>query len=110
MNHDLPKGNTSMLVLSVLSEKEMYGYQIIQELQVRSDNVFSLKEGTLYPLLHSMEKSKFLETFWEQTESGRKRKYYRITKLGRKELASQLAQWDTFSEAVHKVVTSVCKA
>lgn len=68
MNHDLPKGNTSMLVLSVLSEKEMYGYQIIQELQVRSDNVFSLKEGTLYPLLHSMEKSKFLETFWEQTE------------------------------------------
>ena len=108
MGNELQKGNTSMLVLSILCDKEMYGYQIIQELQARSDNVFSLKEGTLYPLLHSMEKAKFLDTFWEQTETGRKRKYYRITKLGKKELASQLDQWDIYSNAVHKVVTSIC--
>ena len=108
MGNELQKGNTSMLVLSILCDKEMYGYQIIQELQARSDNVFSLKEGTLYPLLHSMEKAKLLDTFWEQTETGRKRTYYRITKLGKKELASQLDQWDIYSNAVHKVVTSIC--
>lgn len=107
MNKELSKGSTGMLVLSILSEKEMYGYQIIQELQARSDNVFALKEGTLYPLLHTLEKNKLLESFWENTAAGRKRKYYRITPSGRQELTTQLEDWNTFSEAVQKVVHGV---
>ena len=61
VNKELVKGSTSMLVLGVLEEKEMYGYQIIKELEQRSETVFSLKEGTLYPILHVLEQDGFLE-------------------------------------------------
>ena len=60
VNKELVKGSTSMLVLGVLEEKEMYGYQIIKELEQRSETVFSLKEGTLYPILHVLEQDGFL--------------------------------------------------
>mgnify|MGYP000125693626 CR=1 FL=1 len=59
VNKELVKGSTSMLVLGVLEEKEMYGYQIIKELEQRSETVFSLKEGTLYPILHVLEQDGF---------------------------------------------------
>ena len=84
VNKELVKGSTSMLVLGVLEEKEMYGYQIIKELEQRSETVFSLKEGTLYPILHVLEQDGFLEAYWEDTSSARKRRFYRITKKGRK--------------------------
>ena len=61
VNKELVKGSTSMLVLGVLEEKEMYGYQIIKELEQRSETVLSLKEGTLYPILHVLEQDGFLE-------------------------------------------------
>lgn len=80
VNKELVKGSTSMLVLGVLEEKEMYGYQIIKELEQRSETVFSLKEGTLYPILHVLEQDGFLEAYWEDTSSARKRRFYRITK------------------------------
>ena len=63
VNKELVKGSTSMLVLGVLEEKEMYGYQIIKELEQRSETVFSLKEGTLYPILHVLEQDGFLEAY-----------------------------------------------
>ena len=66
VNKELVKGSTSMLVLGVLEEKEMYGYQIIKELEQRSETVFSLKEGTLYPILHVLEQDGFLEAYWEE--------------------------------------------
>lgn len=69
VNKELVKGSTSMLVLGVLEEKEMYGYQIIKELEQRSETVFSLKEGTLYPILHVLEQDGFLEAYWEDTSS-----------------------------------------
>ena len=80
VNKELVKESTSMLVLGVLEEKEMYGYQIIKELEQRSETVFSLKEGTLYPILHVLEQDGFLEAYWEDTSSARKRRFYRITK------------------------------
>ena len=80
VNKELVKGSTSMLVLGVLEEKEMYGYQIIKELEQRSETVFSLKEGTLYPILHVLEQDGFLEAYWEDTSSARKRRFYRIKK------------------------------
>ena len=67
VNKELVKGSTSMLVLGVLEEKEMYGYQIIKELEQRSETVFALKEGTLYPILHVLEQDGFLEAYWEDT-------------------------------------------
>lgn len=93
-----------MLVLSVLNNGEMYGYQIIKELETLSDSTFKLNEGTLYPILHSLENEKYLESKWEDTDSMRKRKYYRITKKGEEELRERTAEWKVFSFAVGKVL------
>ena len=104
VNKELVKGSTSMLVLGVLEEKEMYGYQIIKELEQRSETVFALKEGTLYPILHVLEQDGFLEAYWEDTSAARKRRFYRITKKGRKELDRQKEEWKEYAGAVGKVL------
>lgn len=104
VNKELMKGSTEMLVLSVLEQKEMYGYQIIKELESRSEEVFLMKEGTLYPILHTLEKEACLEAYWENSESARKRRYYRITDKGRKQLQQQKEEWRTYSAAVGKVI------
>ena len=83
ISKELAKGSTGLLVLSVISRGEMYGYQIIKTVEMMSDNVFQMNEGTLYPILHSLEKEGFLTSRWcESEENGRKRKYYKITKKG----------------------------
>ena len=75
-------GSTTLLVLSLLAEGEKYGYQMIAELARRSDNTFQLKEGTLYPILHALEKEGRVKSFRREAENGRERKYYRITPQG----------------------------
>ena len=105
ISKELSKGSTGLLVLSVISRGEKYGYQIIKTVEMMSDNVFQMNEGTLYPILHSLEREGFLSSRWvESEENGRKRKYYRITDKGIKELATQKQEWETFSTAVGKVV------
>lgn len=111
INKELVKGSTAMLVLSVIENGEKYGYQIIKELERLSDATFSMNEGTLYPVLHALEKENFLEARWEETESARKRKYYRITEKGARELAAKKREWGAFSAAVDKVLGGgVCYA
>ncbi len=105
ISKELSKGSTGLLVLSVISRGEKYGYQIIKTVEMMSDNVFQMNEGTLYPILHSLEREGFLSSRWvESEENGRKRKYYRITDKGIKELVTQKQEWETFSTAVGKVV------
>lgn len=103
---ELSKGSSSLLVLSVLEKKDMYGYQIIKEIELRSEHVFSFKEGTLYPILHSFEQEGYVEAYWVESEQGRKRKYYRITKKGLKTLANSKEEWEAYSYAVKKVITA----
>lgn len=105
ISKELAKGSTALLVLSVISKMDMYGYLIIKTVEMMSEDVFSLNEGTLYPILHSLEKEKFLESYWQEAE-GRRRKYYRITELGRKELESQTKEWNTYQTAVARVLRS----
>lgn len=100
----LLSGSTTMLLLRLLSEKDMYGYEMIETLRSRSQNVFELKAGTLYPLLHQMEEKSYL-TSYEQEASGKTRKYYRITKEGKKQLKKQKEEWLEYSGAVAKVLT-----
>lgn len=102
---ELTKGSSSLLVLSVLESKDMYGYQIIKEIEMKSEHVFSFKEGTLYPILHAFERDGYVKSYWEESEQGRKRKYYHITKKGIKELAKSREEWKTYSSAVGKVVS-----
>lgn len=103
VSKELAKGSTALLVLSVISKKDMYGYQIIKTIEMASEDVFSLNEGTLYPILHSLEAEKCLESYWCEAE-GRKRKYYKITERGLKELSGKEQEWKTFSTAVAKVL------
>ena len=96
-------GNTSMLLLQLLSEKDMYGYEMIEELEKRSEYVFSLKAGTMYPLLHAMESKKHLVSY-EKEAQGKMRRYYTITKQGRAELLKKKEAWETYSKAVGQVI------
>ena len=97
-------GNTSMLVLKLLEERDMYGYQIIEELARRSENVFRLKTGTIYPLLHSLEKDMLISSYDEKADNLRMRKYYKITSKGRGVLQKVQAEWEEYSKAVTLVM------
>ena len=104
ISKELLKGSTSIMVLKVISEKDMYGYQIIQEIAVRSEDMFKLNEGTLYPILHTMEKEGLLECYRKDSETGRERKYYRITVVGQTMLATRIDEWKAFTKAVDGVL------
>ena len=82
VDKSLISGSTTLLILNLLEEKDMYGYEMIDTLKGKSNNVFELKAGTLYPLLHSMEEKGWL-TVYEQETGGKMRKYYRITRDGK---------------------------
>lgn len=101
----LLSGSTPLLVLSLLKDGDKYGYEMIEALAKRSDDTFRLKEGTLYPLLHTMEKSHWITSYTAQAESGRERKYYRLTDLGRRQMAEKEDQWRAFSEKVNAVLS-----
>lgn len=97
-------GSTATLILKLLDGQDMYGYQIIEELARRSDNTFQLKAGTLYPLLHGLEKKGLLESYEQNADSARIRKYYHLTNKGRKFLKEKTAEWKEYSSAVSKVL------
>jgi DNA-binding PadR family transcriptional regulator len=96
-----------MLVLKLLEDRDMYGYQIIKVLESQSDKVFVLKEGTLYPILHGLEQQEAIESFEQIAETGRMRKYYRITKEGRRLLEEKTKEWGTYQGAVNRVLGGV---
>ena len=100
----LLSGSTPMLVLSLLSDGDKYGYQMVEELAKRSDETFRLKEGTLYPLLHALEKQRLVSSYTMTTDRGRERKYYRLTDMGRRQLADKTEEWRLFSEKVNAVL------
>ncbi|MGN0609412.1 MAG: PadR family transcriptional regulator [Oscillospiraceae bacterium] len=104
IDKSLLTGSTGMLILRLLDEKAMYGYEMIETLEKRSDNTFSLKAGTLYPLLHSLEQSGYVTSSESEAENGRIRKYYTITDDGKNVLSQKRAEWEVFSGAVNKVL------
>jgi len=103
-NKAMLKGNTQTLILSLLNQKSMYGYEIIKKLEISSNGLFNLKEGTLYPILHNLEKSKYIESYWEETEAKRKRKYYEITEQGKKELERRKYEWNVFQKTMNDLL------
>ena len=103
IDKSLISGSTSMLILRLLEDKDMYGYEMIETLEARSNNVFTLKAGTLYPL-HSLEEKDFL-TSYESEVNGKVRKYYSITKGGKKYLRSKKEEWQEYQTAVVNVLS-----
>ncbi|MDL2236640.1 PadR family transcriptional regulator [Christensenellaceae bacterium OttesenSCG-928-K19] len=95
----LMAGSTILLVLKLLEQGDLYGYQMIESLQEQSNNVFELKAGTLYPLLHTLEQDGAVETY-EQQAQGRTRKYYHLTAQGQKLLKQKTAEWQKYAHAM----------
>ena len=106
INKELLKGSTKLVVLSLLEKENMYGYEMIRKLSEKSENVFELQEGTLYPILHSLEADNFITSYWDNTGS-KKRKYYSITNEGKKQLKEKKEEWKTFSSGVNQVIGGV---
>jgi DNA-binding PadR family transcriptional regulator len=104
----LMAGSTALMVLHLIEERDMYGYEIVRELEQRSDSVFSLREGTLYPVLHSLEQDGLLQSYVAASEAGKPRKYYRITQKGGKALTDRKAEWALFSWGVNRVIGGLC--
>lgn len=106
----LMAGSSTLLVLSLLDKGDMYGYQMIEELSRRSNNTFQMQEGTLYPILHGLEKGKYLTSYQQQSPTGRMRKYYRLTRRGRELLEEKKAEWEAFRQGVGDVLSGGANA
>lgn len=104
VNKELMKGSTSTLVLTLLARKQMYGYEIIKELEVLSHGLFEMREGTLYPILHALENAGYLESKWVGDKGDRQRRYYLITKKGKAFLKEKTQEWVSFRSAVDSIV------
>lgn len=100
---DLVAASSTPLILSILADGESYGYAIVKRVGELSDGTLQWTEGMLYPLLHRLERQGHIEGRWGAAESGRKRKYYRVTKSGRAHLADQRRQWQAVDEALRIV-------
>ena len=104
INRSLLIGSTTTVVLKLLEEKDMYGYQTIEVLAQKSDDTFNLKAGTLYPILHSLENSGVVESYKEEAANGRKRKYYHLTPKGKKLLQEKHREWVAYSSAIDRIL------
>ncbi|MBN1190743.1 MAG: helix-turn-helix transcriptional regulator [Dehalococcoidales bacterium] len=102
--HDLIKSNIDSLLLCMITSQPMYGYQIIKELENRSQGYFRFKEGTLYPALHRLEKSGMIEGKWQILPSGQQRKYYYITEKGIATLHEKRSNWNEFLRAMNLII------
>ena len=103
---ELLKGSTETLLLALLLDQPMYGYQLVREIERRSSGYFRFKEGTLYPALHRLERDGLVTGAWRESPTGQNRKnrrYYYITETGRSRLTTMLEEWDRFSTAVNLV-------
>jgi len=101
---ELIKGSSDSLLLCLLAQQPMYGYQIIKELGKRSQGYFKFKEGTLYPALHRLERAGLILGKWQLLPNGRPRRYYYITTKGHAKLSTERVQWQDFINAVNMIL------
>jgi PadR family transcriptional regulator PadR len=105
-SRELLKGAADTLVLSTFAEGEKYGYQVVKEIEQRSDGFFRFKEGTVYPILHRLERQGLLQARWESMPNGMERRYYSLTAAGRAALQNKVEEWTGFARAVNLVTAS----
>ncbi len=103
MSKEVVKGHVDLLVLAVLADGPAHGYGVIEALRQKSNKAFDLPEGTIYPLLHRLEKAKLVTSEWSEV-SGRRRRTYRLTDRGTVALAEQRSAWESFSASVADVL------
>lgn len=109
IDRTLISGSMGMLVMKLLEKGDMYGYQMIDELQRRSDDTFHLKAGSLYPLLHGLEEKGYVTAYEREATAGKPRRYYHLTAAGHDALREKEKSWNVYATAVSRVLNGeVC--
>ena len=103
VDKELSKGSHELILLKLLSRKDMYGYELIQEMSLLSEQVFAMSQGSLYPFLHSLEDRGLIKSY-TQVAGGRERRYYRLTPAGRGALEEKERQWGIYTRAMERIL------
>lgn len=106
MDKEILKGSIDILLLSIIARKDTYGYEIVQQLKVLSQDSYQMSQGTLYPALKRLENKDLLRSYWVDNETSGRRKFYALTETGRAELTEKIAAWDQ----VHALIQLCRKA
>lgn len=104
IDRELKRGTLEMIILKLLAERPMYGYELVSTLEARAGQQFQIKEGTLYPVLYRLEDAGLVETQWEAAGRGVPRKYYRLTDKGQEQLRTLVEEWLVFAAAVNRLL------
>ncbi|MBR2131721.1 MAG: helix-turn-helix transcriptional regulator [Oscillospiraceae bacterium] len=105
LDRSLVSGSMGMLVMKLLEERDLYGYQMIEELKRRSDDTFHLKAGSLYPLLHGLEEKGYVTAYEQEASAGKPRRYYHLTRAGHAALQEKEVSWNLYATAVCRVLS-----
>jgi DNA-binding PadR family transcriptional regulator len=108
LGKDLVAASATPLVLAILAEGESYGYAIIKRVNELSHGHLLWTDGMLYPVLHRLERNGLIASRWKTAESGRRRKYYRLTKEGRTELEAERKRWEMVDDTLHRIWMKAC--
>ena len=101
---ELIKGSVVPVVLALLRERPMYGYEMVKQVNARTKGKLQWREGTLYPTLHKLESEGLISSRWREAERGRPRKYYSITRTGRTELERRSGEWQEFTTSLNRLL------
>ena len=110
LGKDLVAASATPLVLAILAEGDSYGYAIIKRVSELSGGHLNWTDGMLYPVLHRLERHGLIAAKWGESESGRRRKYYRLTKAGRDQLEAERKRWQIVDETLHRIWMRTCQA
>lgn len=105
INSDLIRGHIDTIILKILFNGDNYGYEIIKTVARNSEYTYELKEPSLYTSLKRLEKQNYIESYWGNESQGGRRKYYKITEIGRKALNIALSEWSTAQKVINKLLT-----
>jgi PadR family transcriptional regulator, regulatory protein PadR len=106
LRDQMRKGSTELVLLALLQQRPMYGYEIIQEMAQLGGGYFEMREGLLYPALHRLQKEGLLAAEWRETGSGRRRKYYTLTPAGEEQLKEQSSEWRVFMQKLREIINA----
>ncbi len=104
INSDVIRGNIDTIILKLLTEKDMYGYELANEIAKRTDNLFSIKEATLYSVVQRLEKKELISSYLGEKSHGRKRRYYKITTFGKAYLKEMIKEFKMLKEIMEKIL------
>lgn len=110
INKDLVAASSTPIVLAILAEGDSYGYAILKRVRELSGGAMAWTDGMLYPILHRLERHGLVESRWEKAETGRRRKYYRLTRAGREQLEDERRQWRTVDATLRRIWSKLADA